>query len=160
MILTGLFRDFSYWIFITFFITYLIFEIHWSKKIRLVCIIILLLPFVANKIVHSKTNEVQIKNYYSIYKKDFDNFYPELIPKHSKSYEQIRKSKKLERPITRCASLRFGSSDSQTKALDAAQAPTLDDAALKAPRLGTALEAFQPSEAISADNAVPFPINI
>ena len=48
----------------------------------------------------------------------------------------------------------------QTKALDAAQAPTLDDAALKAPRLGTALEAFQPSEAISADNAVPFPINI
>lgn len=72
MILTGLFRDFSYWIFITFFITYLIFEIHWSKKIRLVCIIILLLPFVANKIVHSKTNEVQIKNYYSIYKKDFD----------------------------------------------------------------------------------------
>ena len=48
----------------------------------------------------------------------------------------------------------------QTKAVEAAQSPTLDDAALKAPALGTAFEAFQPSEAISADNAVPFPTNI
>lgn len=28
------------------------------------------------------------------------------------------------------------------------------------PNIGRALEAFQPSESISADNAVPFPINI
>lgn len=38
--------------------------------------------------------------------------------------------------------------------------PAPDNAALTATGLGTAFEAFQPSEAISADNAVPFPTNI
>jgi hypothetical protein len=46
-----------------------------------------------------------------------------------------------------------------------ATAPTTDDpapnpAVLNQPKLGTALENFKPSEAISADNAVPFPVNI
>ena len=49
---------------------------------------------------------------------------------------------------------------SQSSALDAAQQPVPDDATLTAPGLGRAFEAFQPSEAISADNAVPFPTNI
>ena len=49
---------------------------------------------------------------------------------------------------------------SQPSALDASQQPVLDDAALTAPGLSRAFEAFQPSEAISADNAVPFPNNI
>lgn len=38
--------------------------------------------------------------------------------------------------------------------------PAPDNADLTATGLGTAFEAFQPSEAISADNAVPFPTNI
>jgi hypothetical protein len=49
---------------------------------------------------------------------------------------------------------------SQPSTLKASQPPALDDAALTAPGLGRAFEAFQPSEAISADNAVPFPTNI
>ena len=49
---------------------------------------------------------------------------------------------------------------SQPSTLKASQPPALDDAALTAPDLGRAFEAFQPSEAISADNAVPFPTNI
>ena len=48
----------------------------------------------------------------------------------------------------------------QPSTLDASQPPALDDAALTAPDLDRAFEAFQPSEAISADNAVPFPTNI
>jgi hypothetical protein len=48
----------------------------------------------------------------------------------------------------------------QPSTLDAAQQPVLDDAALTAPGLSRAFEAFQPSEAISADNAVPFPNTI
>lgn len=48
----------------------------------------------------------------------------------------------------------------QPSAPDASQQPEIDDAALTAPGLGSAFEAFQPSEAISADNAVPFPTNI
>ena len=49
---------------------------------------------------------------------------------------------------------------SQPRTPDASQPPAVDDAALTAPDLGRAFEAFQPSEAISADNAVPFPTNI
>ena len=46
-----------------------------------------------------------------------------------------------------------------------ATAPTTDDpapnpAVLNQPKLGTALENFKPSEAISADKPVPFPVNI
>ena len=38
--------------------------------------------------------------------------------------------------------------------------PAPDAAQLKTRGLGTAFEKFNPSEAISADNAVPFPIDI
>ncbi len=71
MILTGLFRDFSYWIFFTFFVTYLIFEYNLSKITRFTCILILLLPFFAHNIIHQKAKETQIRNYQSIYKEDF-----------------------------------------------------------------------------------------
>ena len=72
MILTGLFRDFSYWIFFAFFVTYLIFEYNLSKITRFSCILILLLPFFAHNIIHKKAKETQIRNYQSIYKKDLD----------------------------------------------------------------------------------------
>ena len=71
MVLSDLFRDFSYFVFLIFYLSSVVFCQKYLKKTKFLCIFILVIPIIFNQFLNKSLYEIQGKNYYELYNKNY-----------------------------------------------------------------------------------------
>jgi len=71
MVLSDLFRDFSYFVFLIFYLSSVVFCKKYLKKTKFFCIILLVIPIIFNQFLNKSLYEIQKKNYYDLYNKNY-----------------------------------------------------------------------------------------
>ena len=72
MVLSDLFRDFSYFVFLIFYLSSVVFYKKYLKKTKFFCIILLVIPIIFNQFLNKSLYEIQKKNYYDLYNKNYN----------------------------------------------------------------------------------------